>query len=203
MGRHSKDAGDGAPPDGGPRRSRRVGKVPLLPTVTGVMVVGVVVSALSTKQIALNFAGGPPSAMAGQPPQVAESAPAAVKSGRRAARDDSSLGPRGHASRGYGREVITVRFQKVSESAAGFHGRVTITNHGRTAVSGWTLTFGYPGTRIVSVHGARAVHDGAAVTARNPSARPSIPPGGTATLSFTAKGTGTRPSACTFNGATC
>jgi hypothetical protein len=203
MGRHSKDAGDSAPAGDGPRRSRRVGKVPLLPAVAGVMVVGVVVSALSTKQIALNFAGGPPSAMAGQPPRVAQSAPADVKSGRRTARDDSSLGPHGRASRGSGRPVITVGFRKVSASAAGFHGRATITNHGRTAVSGWTLTFGYPGTRIVSVHGARMVHDGAVLTARNPVAHPSIPPGGTATLSFTAQGTGARPSACTFNGDAC
>jgi hypothetical protein len=53
------------------------------------------------------------------------------------------------------------------------------------------------------VRGARVVRDGAVVTVRKPAARSSIPPGRTATLAFTAKGTGAQPSTCAFNGDAC
>jgi hypothetical protein len=198
MGRHTKDVRDGGPADDGPRRVRRVGKMPLLPAVAGVVVVGVVVSALSTKQIALNFAG-PPVATTEQPPQVKDSTHA---HGRHTARDDSSSGPR-RASRGSGRGTVSVAFRTVSSWTSGFQAQVTLTNRGRTAVKGWTLTLRYPGASIVSVRGARVVREGTTLVARNPAAHPSIAPGRAVRLLFTADGTAARRPACAFNGGGC
>ncbi len=205
MGRHTKDVRDGDPAEDDSRRSRGIGKVPLLPAVSGVVVAGVVVSALSTKQIALNFTGGPPAAQAGQPPRIEDSPLPRITTGPRTARDDSSLSPREgtRASRGTGRSVVSVAFRKVSTWTAGFQGQVIITNRSRTPVSGWTLMFRYPGTKIISVRDARIVRTGVTLIARNPADQPSIAPGRSVTLRFTAVGTGTQTSACSFNGVTC
>ncbi len=205
MGRHTKDVRDGDPAEADPRHNRRLGKVPLLPAVSGVVVAGVVVSALSTKQIALNFAGGPPAAQAGQPPLVTDSPQPDITHGPRTARDDSSLSPRvgTRASRGTGRSVVSVAFRKVEALTSGFQGQVTITNRGRTAVRGWTLMFRYPGTKIISIRDARVVRKGVTMIARNPADQPSIQPGRAVILRFTAVGAGTLTSACSFNGAAC
>src|SRR3954471_6676735 len=95
MGRHTKNVEDGVPEDDGPHRRRRVGKVPLLPAVTGVVAIGAVVSAISTQQISLNFAGGTPPSGQRVQPQATDSSRPQNRHGRRTARDDSSLTPRG------------------------------------------------------------------------------------------------------------
>lgn len=63
--------------------------------------------------------------------------------------------------------------------------------------------FRYPGTKIISVRDARIVRTGVTLIARNPADQPSIAPGRSVTLRFTAVGTGTQTSACSFNGVTC
>lgn len=205
MGRHTKDVEHDAPADDDRRRSRGGGgRLPLLPAVSGVVMVGVVVSALSTKQIALNFAGGPPPPTAGTP-QVTDSPVPEGKHSSRTARDDSSLSPRSgvRASRGADRGAVSVAFRTLSRSTAGFQGQVSITNHSRTPVRGWTLSFRYPGSKILSIWDARVVRTGTILIVRNPVDRPSILPGRTVRLSFTAVGTGTPRPSCRFNGGAC
>ncbi|MCW2947835.1 MAG: cellulose-binding family [Actinoallomurus sp.] len=205
MGRHTKnDVEDGAPAGRSPDRSRGVGKVPLLPAVAGVVAIGAVVSAISTQQISLNFAGGPPSTSSRQSPPITDSTP---PQGGRTARDDSSLSPRARnrASRGSGRMAVAVAFRTVSTWTAptGFEGQATITNRGDSTIKGWTLTLRYPGARVTSVSYAREVRTGSTLVVRNPAAHPSIAPGRSVKVLFTAQGGGELPTACTFNGEAC
>jgi hypothetical protein len=205
MGRHTKNVEDGVPEDDGPHRRRRVGKVPLLPAVTGVVAIGAVVSAISTQQISLNFAGGPPPAAQQAQPQVTDSSRPHGRHSRHTARDDSSLTPRegSRVSRGSGRTSVTVAFRTVSTWHGGFQGQVTISNPTSVPVKGWTLTLRYPGAKIISARNATVLRKGTTLVAGNPAEHPVIPPGGSATVSFTAHGAGARPAACSFNGRAC
>ncbi|GAA4613277.1 hypothetical protein GCM10023195_57320 [Actinoallomurus liliacearum] len=169
--------------------------MPLLPTVAGVLAIGAIISAVSTQQISLNFAGGTPSG--GASPIVTMSGPA----NPRTARNDASQS--GRVSRGTGRSDVAVTVRTTSASARGFQGEATIANHGTTSVRGWTLALRYAQARITGVTGGSAVRTGTVLVVRNPAARPAIAPGRTVTVRFTATGTGTAPSACTFNGKSC
>jgi hypothetical protein len=203
MGRHTKDKEDDAEGDGS-RRRRRVGKVPLLPAVSGVVAIGAVVSAISTQQISLNFAGGPPPDQQAQP-QVSDSAHPNGRHSRRTARDDSSLTPRegSRVSRGASRTAVTVALRTVRTWHAGFQGQATITNHGSRAVNGWTLVLRYPQTKIVAASGVRIVRKGETLVADNPAQHPLIGPGKSVKVSFTADGTGVHPVTCSLNGKAC
>jgi hypothetical protein len=205
MGRHTKDVEDGVPENDGPHRRRRVGKVPLLPTVTGVVALGAVVSSISTQQISLNFAGGPPPTAQQARPQVSDSSRPHGRHSRHTARDDSSLTPRegSRVSRGSGRTSVTLTFRTVSTWQAGFQGQVTITNRTSVPVKGWTLILRYPQTKIVSAWDVKVIRKGATLVVDNPAARPSIPPGASVKVSFTATGAGAKPAACSFNGMPC
>jgi Cellulose binding domain len=205
MGRHTKNVEDGVPEDDGPHRRRRVGKVPLLPAVTGVVAIGAVVSAISTQQISLNFAGGPPPPVRQVRPQASGSAHPDGRHGRHTARDDSSLTPRegSRVSRGTDRAVVTVALRTVETWHEGFRGQATITNRTTGAVTGWTLILRYPRTQIVSASDVKVIRKGATLVADNPAAHPSIPPGASVQVSFTAHGPSSRPTACSFNGKAC
>jgi hypothetical protein len=205
MGRHTKDVQDGVPEGDSARRRRGVGKVPLLPAVSGVVAIGAVVSAISTQQISLNFAGGSPPPDERAQPQVSDSPAADGRHSRRTARDDSSLTPRGagRASRGAERNVVTVAFRTVSTSDTGFQGQVTITNRTGMPVKGWTLILSYPRTKIVSAWDVKVIRKGATLVADNPAAHPSIPAGRSVKVNFDADGSGGEPVACSFNGRPC
>ncbi|HZE33113.1 MAG TPA: cellulose binding domain-containing protein [Actinoallomurus sp.] len=205
MGRHTKNVEDGVPEDDGPHRRRRVGKVPLLPAVTGVVAIGAVVSAISTQQISLNFAGGPPPPERQVQPQASDSVRPDGRHGRHTARDDSSLTPRegGRASRGADRAAVTVALRTVETWHAGFRGQATITNRTARPVKGWTLILRYPQTQILSAWDVKIIRKGATLVADNPAAHPSIPPGASVQVSFTAHGSSSRPAACSFNGKAC
>lgn len=205
MGRHTKDVEDGVPEGDSARRRRGVGKVPLLPAVSGVVAIGAVVSAISTQQISLNFAGGPPAPDEQAQPQVSESPASDARRSRGAARDGSALSPRdaGRASRGAERSAVTVAFRTVSTWRAGFRGQVTITNRATTPVTGWTLILGYPRTKIVSAWDVKVIQKGDILVADNPAAHPSIAPGRSVKVIFTADGSDGRPVTCSFNGRPC
>lgn len=204
MGRHTKDVEDGVPEEDGPHRYGRVGKVPLLPAVAGVVAIGAIVSALSTQQISLNFAGGPPPpGDRATQPQVSDSASPQDRS-RRTARDgDSSLLPRAggspRASRGSGRKTVTVSYRTLTTGATGFRGQVTITNHASTSVKGWRLVLRYPQAQIVSAWDVKVIRRGTTLIADNPADHPYIEPGRSVTVSFVATGTAARPSGCSFS----
>ncbi|WP_433182785.1 cellulose binding domain-containing protein [Actinoallomurus sp. CA-150999] len=200
MGRHTRKPEDGArvdPGDDRPGRHWRLGKMPLLPTVAGVLALGAIVSAFSTQQISLNFAGGTPSG--GASPIVTVSGPPDQPRGHTTGNDAQS----GRASRGTGRSGVVVTVRTTAASARGFQGEATIVNHGTTTVNGWTLVLRYAQARISAVSGGRAVRTGTVLVVRNPATRTSIAPGRTVRVRFTATGTASTPSGCSFNGKAC
>lgn len=184
-------------------RRRRLGPVPLLPAVAGVMALAAVVSAVSTKQISLNFAGGPPTQEPAPRTLGTESAPPLSPRSGRFAQGDSDRRGAARASRGADRSLVTVTFRKVSTWSGGYEGQATITNHGVRPVRGWTLVARYDGTEILNVWNVLVVSTGSTLVVRNPLDDPTIPPGQRVHVSFTADGGGLLPSACTFNGEPC
>lgn len=179
--------------------------MPLLPAVSGVVAIGAIVSAISTQQISLNFAGGPPPGARQVTPQVTDSVTPESRQSRRTARGDSSLVPSrgGRVSRGASRKAVTVTFRTISSWPVGFQEQVTITNRSAEPVRGWTLVLRYPRTRIVSAWNVNVVRRGTTFVARNPARSPYIRPGRWVKLSFTAEGVLDRPIACAFNDAPC
>jgi hypothetical protein len=198
--RHPEEAGDEEPPA---RRSRRLGPVPLLPAVAGVMALATVVSAVSTKQISLNFAGGPPTQEPAPRTLSTESAPPLSPRSGRPARNDYARRGAARASRGADRSLVTVTFRKISTWSGGYEGQATITNHGVRPVEGWTLVARYDGTEILNVWNVLVVSTGPTLVVRNPLDHPTIAPGQRVHVSFTADGGGVLPSTCAFNGDPC
>ena len=193
MGRHSRHArtGDeGAPPDAdpplpGPRPSgtrRRLPSipVPLLPIVALVLAVGVVSYALSTQQIALNFAGGAPREPTKEG-QVSQRRPGATE------RPDG----------------LVVAFRLVGKTSDGFRFTTTIANRGNRPVPSWTMSFSIPNATIVAVRGATAVRTGALGLVRSPAGAPALQPGGKVKVTYLARGVARGPSSCKLNGLTC
>lgn len=193
MGRHTRKPEHGEVADEDdvrPGRDRWLGKVPLLPAVTGVLAIGAIVSAVSTKQISLNFAGGTPPSV----PPMSGSVPS---------HGGGNALTRGRASRGMTRSPVTVTFRRTLVGAAGFHGEVTLVNRGDTTVTGWRLAFRYAGTRVTSVSGAVLAHAGITTVVHNLPGRASIAPGQVVRVTFIARGTARTPYLCLFNGRTC
>ncbi len=88
----------------------------------------------------------------------------------------------------------------------GFTANVTITNTGSSAISGWTLTFAFPGDqKITSAWNATVTQTGTSVTAANLAYNATISSG--ASQSFGFQGTwntnDTAPASFSVNGATC
>lgn len=88
----------------------------------------------------------------------------------------------------------------------GFTATVTVKNTGASAVSGWTLGFGFAGDqRIGSAWNATVTQSGSAVTARDAGWNGSLAPGASASFGFQATYSGTNavPTRYTLNGAVC
>jgi len=205
MGRHTRNVEDGLPDDDGSDRRRRVGKVPLLPAVTGVVAIGAVVSAISTQQISLNFAGGtPPSGQQAKPQTTGSTRPDGTRSRHSTARDDSSLTPRrGNGVSRSGGRAVTVTFRTVATWQTGSLGEATITNRTAAPIEGWTLILRYPQRKILSAWDVKLIRKGNTLVADNPPENPVITPGRSAKVSFVADGPVARPASCSFNGKPC
>ena len=205
MGRHTKNVEGDLPDDDGSDRRRRVGKVPLLPAVTGVVAIGAVVSAISTQQISLNFAGGmPPSGQQAKPQATGSTQPDGKRTRHSTARDDSSLTPRqgSGVSRSGGR-AVTVTFHTVATWQTGFLGEATITNRTNAPIEGWTLILRYPQRKVLSAWDVKLIRKGTTLIVDNPPEKPTIEPGKSAKVSFAADGSAARPASCSFNGKPC
>ena len=88
----------------------------------------------------------------------------------------------------------------------GFTANVTIANTGSSAITGWTLTFAFPGDqKITNAWNATVTQSGANVTATNLSYNATIPPSGSQSFGF--QGTWTTsdasPASFSVNGAAC
>jgi Cellulose binding domain len=198
MGRHTKliegeealdeEALDEELPQERSRRNwvRTLVSVPLLPMVALVIAIGVVSYAWGTSQISLNFAGGPPQR---QQPQADS--------------QDSLIGGQPSGDQVGGRTGVVIAFRATRRLPDGFAGTVTIANRTGRSVSGWTLGFKFPNAQVLTLTNAAVVKKGQVTWVRNLSTTPSIAPGGSVRMTFTASGTASRPSACKFNKANC
>ncbi len=93
-----------------------------------------------------------------------------------------------------------------SQWAGGFVASLTVTNTGTTALSGWTVTFTYPGDqKVTNGWSATVTQSGEAVTATNVSYDSTIGPGGSVTVGWqgTWASSDASPTAFTLNGAAC
>ncbi|WP_283775773.1 glycoside hydrolase family 9 protein [Rhizomonospora bruguierae] len=89
----------------------------------------------------------------------------------------------------------------------GFTSQATVTNTGRSAIDGWSVTWSFlGGQKIDEIWLATADQSGATVTAKNVSSNRRIEPGATVTFGFTATspgGANPDPTLFTLNGARC
>jgi hypothetical protein len=172
------------------RRFRWVTRVPLLPAVAGVVALGVVLAAYGTQQISLNFSDGKSPPHADQA-QVPSKRPDATAQGNRASRGSART------------SVVNVAFRATSQWADGFEGSATIVNVSGRPISGWTFAFRIPNAKVLSIWEVQVSKLGSPVVVRNPPQSPTIAPGETVRLGFTARGAAGTPSACLFTGVHC
>ena len=99
----------------------------------------------------------------------------------------------------------TVSYRVPSAWSGGFVGDVTVAVAG-AGVSGWALTFTFPGDqKVTSAWNAVVTQSGTAVTATNVAWNGTLAAGGSATFGFqgTVGATNTAPAAFALNGTAC
>ncbi|MFI7546752.1 endo-1,4-beta-xylanase [Actinoplanes sp. NPDC049599] len=99
-----------------------------------------------------------------------------------------------------------VSYRVTGSWPGGFQGDVTLTNLGRAALTGWSLSWSYAdGQRITQAWNGTAAQTGAAVTVTNASWNGTVAPGGTVSFGFLASWTGANraPTAFALNGVSC
>jgi O-glycosyl hydrolase len=99
-----------------------------------------------------------------------------------------------------------VTYTTASQWSGGFVANVTIANNGTSAISGWTLTFTFPGDqKITSAWNGTASQSGANVTVTNASYNGAIAAGGSASFGFqgTFTSSDAAPTAFSVNGTAC
>jgi cellulase/cellobiase CelA1 len=109
-------------------------------------------------------------------------------------------------SGGGGGGTCQVSYTTQSQWAGGFVAGVTITNTGTTPVSGWTLTFTFPGDqKITNAWSGTASQSGENVTISNASYNGTIAPGANTSAGFqgTWNTSDAAPTSFTLNGAAC
>lgn len=200
MGRHTKlgeaDAADDASPAQEPSAHVKwITKVPLLPAVAGLVAVGICAAAWSTSQISLNFAGG---------------GSAHAQSGRQgggvqdsAAQRDGAGGGTGGTTKSQARTGVLIAFKATSRTATGFTATATIANHTDETIDRWALAFKIPNAKVLTATNAVLVRPGATVAFMRSPASTALRPGQSVRITFTARGSAAKPSACKFNRATC
>jgi cellulase/cellobiase CelA1 len=94
----------------------------------------------------------------------------------------------------------------VNSWPGGFQAQVTLDNTGTSAISGWVLTWSFPGDQQIStMWDATYMQSGEAVTADSESYDATISPQGSVTVGFTGTYTSndTSPTAFDVNGHSC
>ncbi|GGM56481.1 glycoside hydrolase family 9 protein [Dactylosporangium sucinum] len=92
----------------------------------------------------------------------------------------------------------TAVYRVTNQWGDGFNGEVTVTNSGSSAISGWTVTFTFPGNQKVT-NGWSGVwsQTGAAVTVANAAWNGSLPPAGSTAAGFGGSYSGTNAAPAT------
>ncbi|MFL6077859.1 MAG: endo-1,4-beta-xylanase [Mycobacteriales bacterium] len=107
---------------------------------------------------------------------------------------------------GGGTGTCHVTYARSDEWAGGFVANLTVANTGTAAISGWTVTFAFPGDQhITNAWNASVNQSGANVTATNASYNAAIAPGGNVQFGFQGTWTSndTSPSSFSVNGSAC
>lgn len=109
------------------------------------------------------------------------------------------------ASGGTGTGACTATVKIDNAWSGGFQASVTVKNTGTNAVNPWTATWTVPsGVTLQSGWNATVTQSGTTMTAAAPTWSPSLAPGGSVTIGFTANGPSSpAPSGVKLNGATC
>jgi endoglucanase len=97
-------------------------------------------------------------------------------------------------------------YSLVNSWTGGFQAQIVLTNSGSAAISGWKLTWTFPGDqKIASLWNATYTQSGEAVTATNASYNGTIAPAGSVTVGFTGNFTSSdaSPTAFAVNGTAC
>jgi len=211
MGRHTNS--DEAPQDAEPKRMAWLGRTPLMPLLAGVIAVGVIAAALSTRSISLNFAGGtPPDPAAcagcngltdtqarkdgtdgGQTPEDAARQPQAAPS-------EASL-PR-QSTRTVSQRPLRVEIRLGEMIPGGFTAVAVIRNSSKTPKN-WKLAFRIPNAVVVNVQGAAlrtTKENGGTTWFTGPAA---LEGSQVVRVSFTAEGAWSKPAVCKVNGRDC
>ena len=100
----------------------------------------------------------------------------------------------------------TVTYSAPSQWPNGFTANVKVTNHGTSAINGWSVTWAFPGNQTVQqAWSATVAQSGNQVTAQNVGYNPQIPAGGSVEFGFNGgfSGTNTNPTAFSLNGTPC
>lgn len=100
-------------------------------------------------------------------------------------------------------QSVQVSYAVVRQHPHSFEGQFTIVNKGSTAIDGWELVVVLPNDQIRSVSDALFHTNGDILYIDSPSSQRSIAPGATLTENFTAHGSTTAMTSCTFNGSPC
>lgn len=100
-------------------------------------------------------------------------------------------------------QPVHVSYSVVRQHPHSFQGQFTIVNNGNMAIKGWELVVVLPGDDIRSVSNALFHTVGDTLYIDPPRSAQSIAPGATVTENFTAHGSTTTLTSCTFNGSAC
>ena len=148
--------------------------------------------------------GAPPPATGGS---TGRDAPPSRPRGSRTGHQDAPRHHAGHPAAGSpGGPQVAVVYRTQQRWSGRFLATVTITNNGKTVLSGWQLQMDYRQVRIGAVWGARWFPDhprsGTGLVAALSGQRP-LRPGMSAQFVFTARGDPGLPGGCAFNGHRC
>lgn len=98
----------------------------------------------------------------------------------------------------------TATYQSINTWPGGFQGELTVRNSGTAAVNPWQVTWTWPsGVTLGSGWNATVTQSGTTVTAAAPGYAPSLAPGASVTIGFTANGAAASPASVRLNGTAC
>jgi Cellulose binding domain len=98
---------------------------------------------------------------------------------------------------------VDVSYSVVHKWGNGFQGRFTIVNNGSKTVNGWEIAAVLPNDHVLTSWYATYHTNGDTLYLDPTLLQQTIAPGATLTENFTATGTTTTPTSCTFNGSPC
>lgn len=111
--------------------------------------------------------------------------------------------PTSTQSRSPAKGPVDVSYSVVHRWGNGFQGRFTIVNNGSKSINGWEIAAVLPNDHVQASWYATYHTNGDTLYLDPTLLQQTITPGATLTENFTATGTTTTPTSCTFNGSPC